>query len=263
MQCPRCDGNGHEICPQCKGSRRVLQTRTIPAGQPGGGDGTINRQTTITRARAAVASVGGAVVAEQPATVAPQVEVKQTLVPCPTCNGGGGLGCSQCQGIGRLVQRKVFQWRRVARHFTSRDDVPNVDENALRAEVAMTTVYHERASGLKREWAAVPGLRELIKEVERQLSPDTRVVLAEVTVQMIPYTVVELDLGHEDVIVENEASAGQPSDDAVHTVQIYGFENKLRLGSFAIDGERRFLYLLLLLFLVIFVVYTVYVFIVL
>jgi hypothetical protein len=108
----------------------------------------------------------------------------------------------------------------------------------------MTVVYQERAASLKREWAGVPGLRRLIEDIERQTSPETRVVLAEVTVQMIPYTVVQLDIGHQDVVVEGEDAPKHAQDDAVHTIQIGGFENKLHVGKFAIDGERRFLYIL-------------------
>ena len=239
IQCPRCEGNGHEICAQCKGSRRILQTRTVSSGADSG-DGSINQQETITMPR----PQGGAAVAGQQLAIAPQVEVRQTLVPCPTCSGVGALSCTQCEGIGRLVQRKVFEWRRQALHRASHDDVPNLDEDALRNEVAVTLVYQERTAGLKREWAGVPGLRRLIEEIERQTSPDTRVVLAEVTVQMIPYTAVQLDIGHQDVVVEGEETPKPVHDDVVHTIQIVGFENKLHVGKFVIDGERRLLYIL-------------------
>lgn len=257
-QCPRCDGQGQEICAQCKGSRRVLQTRMVAMAQPAEQAGMINSQDTI-RSMPLPAAGGGAVPAQ---AAAPQAQVRQTLVPCPGCEGAGALGCAQCQGIGRLVQRKVFQWRRAAFQRASRDDIPNLDENALREEVEQTTVYLERAPGLKRDWSAVPGLRPLIAEVERQTGPDTRVVLAEVTVQMIPYTTIELDMGHQDLVVEGDQAGPRSRDDNVYTIQVYGFENRLQVGNFAIDGERRLLYIFLLLALIIFVVYSAYVFLV-
>ncbi len=255
IQCPRCEGNGHEICPQCKGSRRILQTRTISTGA-GTGERSIHQQETVTLPR----GQGSTAVAGQQTAVAPQVEVRQTLAPCPTCSGAGALSCVQCQGIGRLVQRKVFHWRREALHRASHDDVPNLDENALREEVAPTLVYQERASGLKREWAAVPGLRRLIADVERLTGPDTRVVLAEVTVHMIPITVVQFDMGHQDVAVEGEETPRHGGDDTIHTIQILGFENKLQMGGFGIDKGRQLLVYGLILFAIIFVVYTIFVF---
>jgi hypothetical protein len=259
VECPRCDGHGQEICPQCKGSRRILQTRTVAAGQPGVEDGSINTQETLRRP-AISAGTGGTAVAEARPAIAPQVEVRQTLIPCPHCGGAGGLGCGQCQGIGRLVQRKVFQWQRTAVSHTSRDDVPGLDEDLLRTEVAMVPVYVERAPGLKREWSSVPGLRHLLQEVERELRSETRVVLAEVTVQMIPYTTIELDMGHQEVLVEG--SNRRSHDDGIYMVHVYGFENKLQVGTFAVDGERRALYILLIFALVVITIYTVYIFLV-
>lgn len=252
VQCPRCDGQGHEICPQCKGSRRILQTRTIPAGQPADHDGTIYQQETLNHGSGAAVVVG-----QQPA--ATQFEVKQALIPCPTCSGSGALSCTQCQSIGRLVQRKAFTWRREALERRSRDDVPNLDENALREEAEATTVYAERATSLRREWSSVPGIRELVADVERQTSSTTRVVLAEVTVQMIPYTVVQLDLGHEDLVVEGDI-ATQGRDDAVHSLEIIGFENILHVGAWATDTERRLLWIVFIFGAIILVIYTVYVF---
>lgn len=258
IECPRCDGHGQEICPQCKGSRRVMQTRTVPAQSPAG-DGSINTQETL-RHSTLSASPGGAAVADARPALASQLEVRQTLIPCPHCGGAGGLNCGQCQGIGRLVQRKVFTWQRAAVHHTSRDDLPNLDEDRLRDDAEMVPVYVERAPGLKREWSSVPGLRRLVQEVERELRPETRVVLAEVTVQMIPYTAIELDLGHQAVVIDGATAHSR--DDGVYTVHVYGFENKLQVGTFAVDAERRWLYIGLTFFLVVIAIFSVYIFLV-
>ena len=259
IECPRCEGQGQEICPQCKGSRRILQTRTVPVGQTVEVESMIHQQDTVVRSTSGRGGSGGAAVAEQP-MVAPQVEVRQTLVPCPICAGAGGLNCAQCQGIGRLVQRKVFRWHRTALHRSSRDDVPGVDEQAIRNQVELVTVYQERAGKLKREWASVPGLSRLIADVERQAGPDTRVVMAEATIKMIPFTTVQLDLGRREIVVDTDAPPKPPRSDAIHTVQIYGFENTLQVGSFAIDGERRLLWLAVILCIIIVVIYSVFVF---
>jgi hypothetical protein len=85
-------------------------------------------------------------------------------------------------------------------------------------------------------------------------------VLAEVTIQMIPYTTIQLDLGHQPVVAE-DGTHRRAHDDRVYTVHVLGFENTLDIGRFAIDGERRGLYLLLVLLLIVVVIYTGYVFI--
>jgi hypothetical protein len=94
--------------------------------------------------------------------------------------------------------------------------------------------------GLKREWGAVPGLKQLIEGVQKQLNTDTRVRMSEVTIHMIPFTDVRLDMGHQDVVVESEGE-DRLSNDAVQLVQIYGFENRVNLGSFAYDGHLKLL----------------------
>ncbi len=254
MQCSRCEGNGHEICPTCKGSRRVLQTRTIPAGQGGEQSGSIHQQDTIT------ARTGEGETAAPAA--AGQYEVRQALVPCPTCNGGGSLQCTQCQGIGRLVQRKVFNWRRVAWQRRSHDDLPNLNEDELRDEATTEVVYEEYHPGIKREWRSVPGLRTLIAAVEPEIGQDTRPIMSKVTVHMIPLTFAQFDLGRQDIVVEGEQVTRRAGDDTVYTVQVAGFNNRLNIGPWGYDEERRkIMYGIIFLILVV-VLYSIFVFIV-
>jgi hypothetical protein len=169
-------------------------------------------------------------------------QVKQVLVPCTTCSGMGRLKCVRCSGEGRLVQRRAFEWSRQAQRVASHDDLPNLDEDRIRNEVEVTEVYRERQmGGLKREWSAVPGLKRLLDGVQKQVGGDTRIAMSEVVIQMIPYTEIRLDMGRNDVVIEGEG-AEQPSDDQVHLVQIYGFENNVLVGSFAYDGYQKLLY---------------------
>jgi eukaryotic-like serine/threonine-protein kinase len=167
--------------------------------------------------------------------------VKQVLVPCSTCSGRGRLKCARCGGAGRLVQRKAFTWSRRATKVASYDDLPNLDENRIRSEVEVTEVYRERRmGGFKREWASVPGLKRLMESIQQQVGGDTRVAMSEVSIQMIPYTEVRLDMGRDEVVVEG-ATEERRGDDAVHLVQIYGFENKVNVGNFAYDGNQKLL----------------------
>lgn len=246
VACPRCEGSGYELCPECKGSRRVLVSRPVAAADPG--DGVALRrqqdgpgQVVPSNGRAGQRSGGQPGLGNDLAT-SDTTQVKQVLVPCTTCAGMGRLKCDRCRGEGRLVQRRAFEWSRRALKASSYDDLPHLDENQLRQEVELTKVYEERhMGGLKREWAAVPGLKGLITNVEKQVGTDTRVTMSAVTIMMIPYTEVRLDMGNDGVVIEG-ATEERRSDDRVHLVQIYGFENVVRVGSFAYDGPQKLLF---------------------
>lgn len=243
--CPRCEGSGYELCPECKGSRRVLVSRPISAVDPGEGVSLRREQPgpdqlVPSRNGQGGPQNGGGIGVAEPGTTT--TAVKQVLVPCTACSGLGQLKCVRCGGEGRLVQRRAFEWSRQAIKAASRDDLPNLDEERLRGEVEVTEVYRERQIGnLKREWGAVPGLKKLIEGVQKQVGGDTRVAMSEVVIQMIPYTEIRLDLGHDDVIVEGEED-DRRNDDRVHLVQVYGFENRVHVGSFAYDGYQKLLY---------------------
>lgn len=242
IACPRCGGGGFELCSECKGSRRVLVARSVAAGD---GDGVALHMQQVGPGRT-VPSGGGQGQQRNGSTAvadasAQTTHVKQVLVPCTACGGMGQTKCERCSGEGRLVQRRAFEWNRHATSVSSYDDLPNLDEQRLRDEIEVTLVYQERhMKGLKREWGAVPGLKRLIEGAQKQLNTDTRVAMSEVTIHMIPYTEVRLDMGHQDVMIEGEAEERR-GDDSVHLVQIYGFENQVNIGSFAYDGHLKLL----------------------
>ncbi|GAC1363613.1 MAG: protein kinase [Herpetosiphon sp.] len=223
IQCPRCSGEGHAICTECKGTRRVLR-RIAVSSEPV--TDVSHQQTTVVRVQPNDASSS-------------PTEFKQTLVPCPTCNGAGSLPCEQCDSVGRLVQRRVFSWHRVAHEGSAHDDFPNLDEDALRRKVEMVPVYDERSERLKREWQNVPALKTLLSRIEGDLNQDTRVIMAQVLIQMIPYTDVAFDMGRSEVAIEQETT--RPADDRLHQVQLLGFENKLEILSGAHDHLLRVL----------------------
>ncbi len=247
VACPRCEGSGYELCPECKGSRRVLVTRPVSAD---GGDGVAMRRqqdgpgqlVSNNRDNSSGQRPAGQSSSVVDLSAAQTAQVKQVLVPCTRCGGIGRLKCDRCHGEGRLVQRRAFEWSRRAVKLSSYDDLPNLDENRLREEIELTKVYEERHMGaLKREWAAVPGLKGLIANIQKQVGGDTRVAMSAVTIMMIPYTEVRLDVGLNEVVIEGE-SEERRSDDRVHLVQIYGFENRLQMSTFAYDGQRKLLF---------------------
>ena len=127
----------------------------------------------------------------------------------------------------------------MAKKAASHDDLPHLDEQRIRNEVKVTTVYTERQlGGTKHEWSAVPGLKRLLDNIKRDLPSDTKIAMSEVHIQMIPYTEVRLDMGHDEVAIDG-AGGERRANDQVHLVQLYGFENKVQLGSFAYDGQQK------------------------
>lgn len=208
VSCRSCGGKGATVCPRCKGKQRIYVAN--PA-EPSASQRPAARG-------AVAASVAGAPAAESAASgVATHPPPAQVLVPCPACEGRGGLTCERCDGVGRLIQRKAFQWKRVVRDFADNDDLPDLDEAKLSRTCAMREIYRERASnGFRPEWALVPTLRELIAAAQSFADDNTRIVLSEVVVSFIPVTDIVFDLGKSD---------GQADDTGLYKLAIYGFEN--------------------------------------
>jgi hypothetical protein len=78
---------------------------------------------------------------------------------------------------------------------------------------------------MRPEWLALPQLKQLIDEVEA-VDVDTRIVLSEVTISLIPVTAVVFDLG----------KTRRETD--LYKIFIYGFENHLPADWHLLDWER-------------------------
>ncbi len=220
VTCEQCGGKGTLVCSRCKGQQRVYVTRpvaTAPAeGQP-----------------AAPVS-------------APPSPVAQVLVPCPECDGRGGVNCTRCAGVGRLVQRKAFSWSRQAQSFEVQDALPGIDEAWLSQNCAPEVIYSRRqVGGMRPEWSLVPPLAALVTEAQAGVSDETRIALAEVTVSMVPLTDVVFDLG-------------QPGDDGLYRLTIYGFENAIPPDWRFFNWERVTFICAILFLLVITIVFAVF-----
>ena len=216
ISCEGCKGVGRVVCPRCQGRQRVVVSRTQ-------GDGGARLPATAT------ATVGAAVPAEASAPA---------LVPCPECQGSGGLRCKRCDGVSRLVQHKTVRWHRRPAQLETSDDLPRVDEQWLHRVCTSREVYRERhKGGFRPEWHVVPALAELVKEAEKQLGPNIRVALSEVAISFIPVTEIVFDLGDAPPAVppETPGSAGKakgkarqrPADTGLYRWHIYGFEGRL------------------------------------
>jgi serine/threonine protein kinase len=222
ISCEGCKGVGRVICPRCQGRQRI----NVARAQAGGG-GALPAVPATRGAKPAAATTAGTQVDASSANV---------LVPCPECQGTGGLRCKLCDGVSRLVQHKTVQWRRQATQMETNDDLPRVDERWLQRTCKPREVYKERHKGAFRpEWQLVPGLSDLVKEAEKRLDPNTRVSQSEVVISIIPVTEIVFDLG--DAPPAAQAVASQPAkgkakparaaDAGLYRWHIYGFERRL------------------------------------
>jgi predicted Ser/Thr protein kinase len=218
--CPACKGRGIMTCTRCKGERRVIVMRSAAVTPPLSAAAPQRPQTaTSATGRSSTATT-------EPPRPAPPPPMEPALITCPSCEGRGGTVCDRCLGAQRLVRHKTFQWSRFAKHVDTHDDLPDVDEawlvKACRAQVVYTA-RNER--GMRPEWLALPQLKQLIDEVEA-VDVDTRIVLSEVTISLIPVTAVVFDLG----------KTRRETD--LYKIFIYGFENHLPADWHLLDWER-------------------------
>lgn len=201
VRCDPCSGRGVVVCPQCKGKGRVTTSRAPRAEdhEAEGGRAGLNMQ--------AVTELPGAILTTQADTI---------LVPCPACDGRGGFTCQRCEGVGRLVQYKEFQWRRSVESRECADDVPGLDEEWLLSHCEPQEVYYEEATGdFRPEWSRVPELAALIQEAQVATSADVRTILSAVSISFIPISDIFFDLGHKP---------DQQGKERLYRLSIYGFE---------------------------------------
>jgi hypothetical protein len=218
--CKECAGVGRTLCAACEGRGRMLRApeASVAAGSRERGAG---------RARGVVADQAEevAVAALRPAG--------PTLVPCEACNGSGGLRCSHCDGVGRMLLHKDILWSRRAELIEGQDDMPRVDEAWLKRNCKAREVYCEQQrGGFRDEWLQVPALAELIARARAAEDDHTRLVLSEVQISMIPVTEIVFDLGAARGALA-PSSASKPKkgpaqlDKGLYSWYIYGFENLL------------------------------------
>ncbi len=257
VSCRSCSGKGATVCPRCKGKQRIYVTRTVePAATPQ----RPNRGAVAASVGSSGAVSGAAPKADSKATVqlaptatgaASTPRTEQVLVPCPECQGRGGIVCGRCEGVGRLIQRKAFHWKRVVKALESNDDLPGVDEERLSRLCKKVEVYRERASnGFRNEWGMVPILRDLVQQAQAATNDTTRIVLSEVVISFIPVTDVVFDLGKID---------GKSGEGGLYKLAIYGFEDYIPADWRFLNWERV-IYLCVLSFMtVLLVVFGVFV----
>lgn len=225
VACGDCGGMGRTLCAHCGGKR------VVRADSAGGAQVSSRRSGTQGRDVPAASPIrpsgaGGAASVAAPAAGAPP------MVPCPECSGTGAHRCGRCVGVGRLVEHKTVTWRRAAVTLESHDDLP-IDAKQrtwLLERCKPVEVYREQQSDESRPaWLQVAPIGDLIEQAKTRADGNTRVVLSEVSIGLIPITEVVFDLGETERRRKKAPGNGPEPAPVAHTFSwhIYGFENQL------------------------------------
>ncbi len=312
IQCRECDGKGKIVCSRCKGQRRIRETRTVPVeppieqknGHPAGQ--TRQRRTVTARAQpqaetsrsrqstgsasSSDASFSYASLLQNPpgslptagSVPAQQTRTEVVLVPCPDCEGLGGIHCGYCDGTGRMVQHKAFRWQRTTRLLATNDDLPHLDEKWLHQRFEPREIYRERIHGdaqsnepaFREEWAEIPRVKELIEHMIEATNPNRRIILSELVISMIPVTEVTFDLGKKtsllDILKKQTAHEQQEQTDEEnededkeegerYEISIYGFERNIPPDWRLLNWERVVSFWVVTFMFVVTIVLTVFV----
>jgi predicted Ser/Thr protein kinase len=212
ISCDDCNGKGRTVCPRCNGNGRIpAPADPAPQTNP---------------------MIGSPATADS--SIPARVAATPRIIPCPDCEGSGGLQCKRCGGEARLITHKTIRWRRHAEKMTRHDDLPHVDERWLQEHCKKHKIYCEQEiGGFRPEWRLVPSIQAMIQEAEARPDPNTRILLSEVTVRFIPVTEIVFDL-NEWRPVKTARHKGPSREPVLYRWYIYGFENIL-------PADRRFL----------------------
>jgi serine/threonine protein kinase len=230
IACIPCEGRGSTPCPRCHGKQRILVSRAVAVSQPAGAAtaaASISGGAAATGQRPLAGRARGATTpADAQAADRASTRVEQVLVPCPECEGRGGITCERCEGVGRLVQRKAFRWRRTTEVLRGHDDRPAIDEDWLQRTCKAEVLYSERhAGGFRPEWTLISSLAPTLAQAQQRANADAHIVLSELTVSFIPVTDIVFDLG-------------KPGDSGLYKLTIYGFENMIPADWRFFNWER-------------------------
>lgn len=236
MSCEDCKGKGAQICPVCKGKQRIYISRPITTGSmaatqtrlpetttPGGfGYAPTTQGATATGSRTQQRGSS-----KEPAATVP---TEQVLIACPECMGRGGITCDRCDGVGRLIKRKSFQWQRLQKLTIGNNDLPNLDEAWLKKTFESNEIYCERSiNGFRPEWSLVSTLKDLVATAHTQQNENVRVVLSEVAISFIPVSDIVFDLGKPN---------SRSKEKGFYSLAIYGFENYIPPDWRFLNWER-------------------------
>jgi eukaryotic-like serine/threonine-protein kinase len=171
----------------------------------------------------------------QPLPQANPNATNSTTPTCTTCNGKTIVTCSQCRGSGQLFQQQRMDWRRQPTQFFDQDDSNYAEQQWIAQHCTPRTIYRlQEHHGIRPEWKLIPKVERLIAQMATYQNSDSRIVLSELTIAVIPVSEFVFDLGATD----NWLRPTTMTEPTQYRWAVYGFERILPPNRQFLDWQR-------------------------
>ncbi len=171
----------------------------------------------------------------QPLPQANPNTTNSTTPTCTTCNGKTIVTCSQCRGSGQLFQQQRMDWRRQPTQFFDQDDSNYAEQQWIAQHCTPRTIYRlQEHHGIRPEWKLIPKVERLIAQMATYQNSDSRIVLSELTIAVIPVSEFVFDLGATD----NWLRPTTTTEPTQYRWAVYGFERILPPNRQFLDWQR-------------------------
>ena len=171
----------------------------------------------------------------QPLPQANPNTTNSTTPTCTTCNGKTVVTCSECRGSGQLFQQQRMDWRRQPTQFFDQDDSNYAEQQWIAQHCTPRTIYRlQEHHGIRPEWKLIPKVERLIAQMATYQNSDSRIVLSELTIAVIPISEFVFDLGATD----NWLRPTTMTEPTQYRWAVYGFERILPPNRQFLDWQR-------------------------
>ena len=154
---------------------------------------------------------------------------------CATCRGKTTVTCSECRGSGQLYQQQRLDWHRQPTQFTTQDEHHFANATWIRQHCTPRTVYRmQEHHGIRPEWQLLPKVTELITQMQSYQNSNSRVVLSELTIAVIPVSEFVFDLGETGNWIRHTT----PTEPTQYRWAVFGFERLLPPNRQFLDWQR-------------------------
>jgi serine/threonine protein kinase len=154
---------------------------------------------------------------------------------CTRCQGKTYITCRECRGSGQLFQQQRMDWRRQPTQFFDQDDSNYAEQQWITQHCTPRTIYRlQEHHGIRPEWKLIPKVERLIAQMATYQNSDSRIVLSELTIAVIPVSEFVFDLGETG----NWLRPTTTTEPTQYRWAVYGFEQILPPHRQFLDWQR-------------------------
>ena len=154
---------------------------------------------------------------------------------CIHCQGKTYITCGECRGSGQLFQQQRMDWRRQPTQFFDQDDSNYAAQQWINQHCTPRTVYRlQEHHGIRPEWKLLPKVERLIEQMTAYQNSDSRIVLSELTIAVIPVSEFVFDLGETGNWLQHTTTK-EPTQ---YRWAVFGFERILPPNRQFLDWQR-------------------------